>query len=79
MGAITLEEAKAKLSAWMKADDALILGQSYTIDQGNVKRVITKVDAAEVRTNINYWRREVERLSAGSSAPSVRYILPRDI
>jgi hypothetical protein len=63
----------------MAADDARTLGQNYTIDQGNVKRVITRADAAEIRNNINYWRREVERLSKGTSAPVARFILPRDI
>jgi hypothetical protein len=79
MSAITLEQAQAKLAAWMAADDALILGQNYTIDQGNVRRVITRADAAEIRNNINYWRREVERLSKGPSAPTARFVLPRDI
>ncbi len=79
MSAITLEQAQAKLAVWMSADDALILGQNYTIDQGNVKRVLTRTDAAEIRNNINYWRKEVERLSVGSSAPIARFVLPRDI
>lgn len=79
MASITLEQAQSKLATWMAADDALALGQNYTIDQGNVRRVITRADAAEIRKNIDYWRREVERLSKGSSAPTVRFVLPRDI
>jgi hypothetical protein len=80
MSAITLDQAQAKLSLWMAADDALTMGQNYTIDQGNVKRVLTRADAAEIRNNINYWRREVERLMANNtSAPVARFILPRDI
>jgi adenine-specific DNA glycosylase len=80
MSAITLDQAQAKLSLWMAADDALTMGQNYTIDQGNVKRVLTRADAAEIRNNINYWRREVERLTAnGTSAPVARFTLPRDI
>ena len=80
MSAITLDQAQAKLSLWMAADDALTMGQNYTIDQGNVKRVLTRADAAEIRNNINYWRREVERLTANAtSAPVSRFILPRDI
>lgn len=80
MSAITLDQAQAKLSLWMAADDALTMGQNYTIDQGNVKRVLTRADASEIRNNINYWRREVERLMANStSAPVARFILPRDI
>jgi hypothetical protein len=78
MSAISLIEAKAKLKLWMDADDALALSQSYSIDVGGTKRVLTRADAKQVQDRINYWRNEVERLARGTSSPRVRLAVPRD-
>ena len=78
MPAITLDEAKAKLKTWMDADDALALSQSYSIDVGGTRRTLTRADANQVQERINYWRREVERLERGTTAPRVRLAVPRD-
>ena len=78
MPAITLDEAKAKLKTWMDADDALALSQSYSIDVGGTRRTLTRADAKQVQDRINYWRREVERLERGTTAPRVRLAVPRD-
>ena len=78
MSAITLTDAKSKLKLWMDADDALAFSQSYSIDVGGTKRVLTRTDAKLVQERINYWRREVERLDRGSSSPRVRLAVPRD-
>ena len=78
MSAITLDEAKAKLKIWMDADDALALGQAYSIDVGGTRRNLTRADAEQVQERINYWRREVERLERGTTAPRIRLAVPRD-
>ena len=78
MTAITLDEAKAKLKTWMDADDALALSQSYSIDVGGTRRTLTRADANQVQERINYWRREVERLERGTTAPRIRLAVPRD-
>jgi hypothetical protein len=62
MAGITLEQAQAKLDAWMAADDAVAGGQSYSIGG----RSLTRANAAEIRANIEFWERRVIRLSNGS-------------
>lgn len=61
MPAITLEQAQAKLTLWMAADDAVATGQSYKIGD----RSLTRADAAHIRGQIEYWERRVEQLEAG--------------
>lgn len=70
MPAITLEQAEERLAAWLAADDAVSRGQSYAIRD----RSLTRADAAEIRTNIEYWDKWVRRLqSGGNGARRVRY------
>jgi hypothetical protein len=78
MSSINLTEARAKLKTWMDADDSLAFSQSYSIDVGGTKRVLTRADAKQVQDRINYWRKEVERLERGTTAPRVRLVIPRD-
>jgi hypothetical protein len=61
MAGITLDQATAKLDAWMAADDAVASGQSYSIGG----RSLTRANAAEIRSNIEFWDRKVARLSRG--------------
>jgi L-arabinose isomerase len=78
MAAWTLEEAQEKLATWMAADDAVAQGQSYVIDIGGNKRELTRANALRIQNSINFWRREVERLSSGQGGggPRVRYVNP---
>lgn len=78
MAAITLEFAQARLTLWLEAEAALATGQNYSIETGGSKRSLSRVDAGEVRKMVDYWRREVERLTSGSNSPRVRLIVPRD-
>lgn len=64
--AISLSDASAALAAWVAADLATATGQSYTIGA----RSLTRVDAAEIRENINYWsgvEASLQRAAAGES------------
>ena len=61
MAGITLEQAEAKLSTWMDADDKVASGQSYSI----AGRSLTRADAAEISNKIEFWDRQVKRLSRG--------------
>lgn len=66
---ITLSVASARVSAWVAADEAIALGQSYTIGD----RALTRVHAAEVRSMINYWSKieaSLSRQQAGRSGMS---------
>lgn len=72
MSGITLEQAQAKLDAWMAADDAVAGGQSYSV----AGRSLTRANAAEIRNAIEFWERRVIRLSAGNGGIRVRYGAP---
>lgn len=63
MAAWTLDEAKAKLSNWLKAEDAVALGQSMTMGD----RVLTRVNADMITKKIAFWRNEVDRLEKAES------------
>ena len=76
MSTWTLSEAQAHLDAWLRADEALATGQSYSIGS----RSLTRADAGRVAERIAFWRSEVERLTAGRSAGvRVRRAVPRDL
>ena len=65
MPGITLDQAETQLSFWIAADQVVAKGQSYQIDTGEHKRSVTRADAIEIRKNIIYWNRMVDRLSQG--------------
>jgi hypothetical protein len=72
MAGITLAQAQAKLDAWMAADDAVASGQSYSVGG----RSLTRANAAEIRNNIEFWERKVQRLASGRGGVRVRYGAP---
>ena len=61
MAGITLSQAESQLSSWLAADSAVANGQSYSI----AGRSVTRADASEIRENIQFWDRQVKRLSRG--------------
>lgn len=68
---ITLTQAQTALQNWIDADVAASSNQSYTIGG----RSISRVDAAEIRNNINYWSKNVaalQRQAIGQPSLSVR-------
>lgn len=79
MAGIDLEKAQRMLDLWLAAEEAIaITGQSYQVDLGAGRRNLTRADLGEVRNAINYWRRQVAKLTAGRTGPRIRYIVPRD-
>lgn len=68
MAGITLAQAEAKLTTWMAANDAVATGQAYTIGA----RQLTRVDAAEIREQIQFWDAKVKELTRGTSGIRVR-------
>ena len=66
LSAITLDQARANLTAWLQADQAVASSsQAHTIETGGFRRQVTRADAAEIRNNITYWSAMVARLEAG--------------
>ena len=61
MSGITLEQAVEKLDLWMRADEAVASGQSFTYKQ----RSYTQADAAVIQERIEYWDAKVKKLSRG--------------
>jgi len=59
VGAITLEQAQAQLSAFLAANLALSQGKSYTLANGVT---ITRESSSYLLKQISYWTRLVERL-----------------
>jgi hypothetical protein len=59
MSGITLTEAEAQLALWIAASSAVASGQSYSIKD----RSLSRVDAQEIRNQIDYWQSWVERLT----------------
>jgi len=61
MAGITLIQAQEQLDAYLAASIAVSKGQSYSIDG----RALTRANAAEIRNCIEFWDRQVQRLTRG--------------
>ncbi|MBI5886770.1 MAG: hypothetical protein HZB85_09365 [Deltaproteobacteria bacterium] len=61
MAGITLAEAETHLTTWLDADKAVAKGQSFSISG----KTYTRADAQVIRENIEFWDRQVRRLSRG--------------
>lgn len=75
MAGLTLAQAQAHLDVWLAADLAVAGGQSYSIRSGDSERQMTRADAVEIRTNINYWQGKVDALSSAGRRRT-RYVVP---
>lgn len=71
MAGITEAQAQARLDALLAAHDAIVTGQSYTIED----RTLTRSNLKEVQAAIEYWDNKVKQLS-GSGAARVSYGVP---
>ena len=69
---IDLTPANTKLSQYLAAEEAVLLGQEYTI---NGRRLV-RADLAAIRLGIEYWNNWVKRLNARSAGRSAA-IVPR--
>jgi len=70
MAGITLAQAEAQLAAWVAANTAVASGQSYSIKD----RSLSRVDAGEIREQIDYWDGWVRRLTRRSRGRT-RYVV----
>lgn len=68
-----LERANKHLEAWLEAELAVSTGQSYRIGT----RQLTRASLTDIRKQITYWKREVNRLKGRGSRRVFRAI-PRD-
>ena len=73
MAGITLTDAQAQLALWLAASSAVASGQSYSIKD----RSLSRVDAGEIRSQIDYWQNWVNRLTRSASGTRrTRYVVP---
>jgi hypothetical protein len=72
MAGITLEQAQAKLTTWLEAEEAVACGQSYQI--GGL--TLTRANLREIAERIEYWDGKVKMLS-GKAGPAFNVGIPR--
>ncbi len=63
MAWITLEKARENLEMWLRAEEKVSAGQSYTIGSRNV----TRASLSQIANRIAYWRGVVENLEAAQN------------
>ncbi|WP_106494899.1 DUF6148 family protein [Lentibacillus sp. Marseille-P4043] len=68
-----LERAKKHLESWLDAELAVSTGQSYRIGT----RQLTRARISDIRKQITFWKREVNRLQ-GKGSRKVFRAVPRD-
>lgn len=75
--AVSLAEAQELLSVWREAYRAIAIGgQAYKMGT----RQLTRANLPEVKDQFDYWRNEVERLTAGTRrGPRVKRVVMRDL
>lgn len=54
------ERATKHYEAWLEAELAVSTGQSYSIGS----RSLTRANLTEIRNQLEYWRKEIEKLDA---------------
>lgn len=71
MAGITLEQSEGQLTDWLAASSAVAKNQSYSI----AGRSLTRADASEILRQVEFWDRQVKRLS-NPTRRRVRYGVP---
>lgn len=67
MAGLTLAQAEAQLATWIAASTAVgERGQAYAINSpGGGGRTLTRANLREIRDQVEFWDRQVKRLSRG--------------
>jgi len=76
MTGITLEQAQAQLDAWLAASTAVAQGQSYSISTESGSRSLSRANANEIMSQIQFWDRQVKRLTRGGIRVRGARIIP---
>ena len=66
MAGITSVQAETNLTKWLAASEAVAAGQSFSYSSGTTSRQLTRADAAEIQSMIEFWDSQCKRLSRGS-------------
>lgn len=65
MSGITKVMAEQQLGIWLKANGAVSEGQSYTIATESGSRTLTRANAGDILKQIEFWDKQLKRLSRG--------------
>lgn len=65
MAGITLAQAETQLANWLTALERISSNQSYSISTGGGSRTVQRADLADVQAQVDYWDRQVKRLTRG--------------
>jgi hypothetical protein len=65
MAGITLDQAQTQLNNWLAAIERISVGQSYSITTGEGSRTLTRADLGDAQKQVEYWDRQVKRLTRG--------------
>ncbi len=76
--AFTVAQCNERLAIWLKAEEAIASGQSYSIDN----RRLDRANLAQVREQIKFWQNELAKAGLAANGRSRRRtirIVPRDL
>ena len=73
MSGIDLATAESKLAMWLDAEAGIASGQRVEMNS----RVLWRADLEQVRAQIDYWQRWVNRLSARATRSPLQRALCR--
>ena len=74
--ALTLEQAQARLQAYLDAEEAVLTGQAYRMDMGGSSRQLTRADLSSIQKGISLWEGRVARIARGGGM-KVMEVIPR--
>lgn len=64
-----LLKAKEKLAMFLDAEDRIVIGgQTMMIDDGDMKRMVTRADVKWISQRIDFYRGEISRLESEIAA-----------
>lgn len=67
---MTLAQAVTQRDLWLMADQKVASGQSYTIEDGGLRRTLTRADAGIIAQRLDYWERKIDSLEKANSGRS---------
>ncbi|NFO15186.1 hypothetical protein FDB34_13460 [Clostridium botulinum] len=76
--AFSLETAQEHLQSWLKAELAVVNGQSYTIGT----KTLNRANLSQIKEQIKFWKNELElakKIQARKGRNRVYRIVPRDL
>ncbi len=71
VGAFTREEIVAKITAISSAIDAVMLGQTYSIDTGQGRQSVTRASLGQLEKSLSLWERRLAAIDGESGIVSI--------